>query len=348
MPMNDGEEPASVAKKAGVLFDKSGFKKIIEDDAMVAVKQHFGERGNDDYLPPAIAAEIVRRLQKCGAKPFLTDTNTLYSGSRHNAVDHLATIHEHGFTTEAVGAPVLIADGLRGADHVEVGIEGKHMDKVYLASAAAQADALVVLTHVTGHCNAGLGGTIKNVAMGFASRAGKLAQHHVGAVLISKDKCAGCGICADVCPEGAITVDDVASVDAELCIGCGQCLALCPKGAIGHAWGRGAQELQERMAEYVLALMNLKRGRVAFMSFLYHVRKDCDCIGRSAPKYCRDLGILSSLDPVALDQATIDIVEKELERPGIQEMWPDIDPTIQIRHAEKIGAGTAKYNLKDV
>jgi len=58
-----------------------------------------------------------------------------------------------------------------------------------------------------------------------ASRSSLLAS-------VIAERCAGCGICAQVCPAGAITVDEVASVDARACTGCGRCVAECPQDAL--------------------------------------------------------------------------------------------------------------------
>ena len=172
------EPDEALAEKAAKLYAKAGFAAQLASGRPVAIKQHFGEKGTEGYLKPPIARRFAELIRKAGGKPFVTDTNTLYRGERSNAVDHLNLCASHGFTHEGVGCPVIIADGLMGSSQVWVTIDGKHYQRVPIAADAFHAHAIVVLTHVKGHLAAGLGGAIKNVGMGCASRAGKLDQHH--------------------------------------------------------------------------------------------------------------------------------------------------------------------------
>ena len=229
----DGEADESVAEKAAVLYEKAAFAKQLEKGQLVGIKQHFGEKGGDGWLRPPIAKRFVELVKKTGAKPFLTDTSTLYKGHRGTAVDYLNLCRDHGFTHETVGCPVIIADGLVGASQVFVRIDGKHYRDVPIAADAYHAFAFLVLTHVTGHLVGGLGASIKNVAMGLSSRAGKLSQHHGDIPIVDPKKCTACGRCEHLCPADAIAVGETAVISREKCIGCGECLAVCPFGAVG-------------------------------------------------------------------------------------------------------------------
>ena len=202
------DERSSVLEKLKRLT-KTLLKERLEEGDLVAVKLHFGERGNHGFLKPVFLRYIVEAVKESGGKPFLTDANTLYLGFRHHAVDHLETAIFHGFGYPAVPAPLIIADGLRGSDYQEVEVNLKHFKSVKIASAIQEADFLLVVTHVKGHVEAGLGGAIKNIGMGGASRVGKQLQH--GETFIPdprEELCIGCRRCIDHCPQNALYLDE--------------------------------------------------------------------------------------------------------------------------------------------
>jgi uncharacterized protein len=346
---NDSSE--DWATKAMILYHKAGFSSQLANGRLVAIKQHFGEKGTHGYLPPAIARAFATAVKKQGAKPFLTDTNTLYRGERSNAVDHLLLCHAHGFTIENLGCPVISADGLIGVDQVMVPVKGKHYKEVPLASAAVHSHAAIILSHVTGHVACGLGATLKNVGMGLASRAGKLNQHYQSTPLVKPSVCTACGHCARWCPRDAITVKKAAVINEKLCIACGQCHAVCPVGAIGFKWDQATAVLQEKIAEHCLALHQVLNGRICYFNFLVQVTADCDCLGGKETPLKRvfdDIGILASDDPVAVDQASVDLVKEATGKDYFQNLHPDIDYTAGLVHAERIGLGRRQYQLVKV
>ena len=187
------------------LFDRAGFSELIQPGGLAAIKLTFGERGSDGFISPVFVRQVVDKVREQGAKPFLTDSNTLYSGSRHNAVDHLLTALEHGFDYTVTGAPVIIADGLHSENIVEVQIDQKHFAKVKLARDIVTSDSAMVLSHFKAHEMAGFGGAIKNLAMGGAPAIGKKEQHALK-IVVDQEKCIGCKKCSAVCPEQAIAV----------------------------------------------------------------------------------------------------------------------------------------------
>jgi len=344
----DGESDASLAKRAAKLYEKANFASQLQDGRLVGVKQHFGEKGGDGYLKPPIAKRFVELVKQAGAKPFLIETSTLYRGSRGTAVDYLNLCYDHGFTHEKVGCPVIMADGLVGASQVMVTIDGKHYKQVPIASDAFHAFAFVVLTHVTGHPSAGLGASIKNVAMGLSSRAGKLDQQHGDIPIVDRDKCTACGTCAKLCPADAITVDEFAVIDKEKCIGCGECLAVCPFEAVGFKWRETSQRLNEKMVEHAFAVKLTHEGRMCFFNFMTHVTKGCDCFGIKQDAGCADIGIVASDDVVAVDQATVDIMKQELDQDLFAEFNPEVDYTPQLAYGQSVGLGSRQYELVEV
>jgi len=344
----DGDSLERVAESAVKLFDKAGFASLISDSLLVAIKQHVGEGQNTTHISPIITKAIISKVKSLGGKPFLTDSNTLYKGRRTNAVDHLILAAEHGFTQDNLGAPVIIADGLIGVEQVPVEIGKKHFNEVFVSSAGYHAHCIIALTHVTGHPLSGLGGTIKNFAMGLASRSGKINQHCSVRPKVKESDCVACGTCAEWCPADAITVEKVAAIDYEKCIGCGECISICPSQAIEAPWGESSENMQEKMAEYTLGIVKNKKGRVGCISFITNVTKGCDCYGTVQKKEIPDIGILASNDPVAVDTASADIMIEKLGKDVFKEFYPSVNYRIQMRHGQEIGLGSMDYELIEV
>lgn len=340
------------------LFEAAGFDAHVNRGDLTAIKVHFGERGCDTHLNPTHVRTVVERVKARGGKPFVTDTNTLYSGSRHNSVDHLATAVEHGFDYAVLGAPVIIADGLDSTNFLEVPIDGKHFQSVKIAGDIARADGMLVLSHFKGHELAGFGGAVKNLAMGCAPRAGKRDQHCIR-FRVEPKKCVGCGECERVCPVGAAKLTDkVAAIDAAVCIGCGECLTVCPKKAMFIDWRTEIVPFMERLVEYARGAVVGKEGRVGYLNFLVNVTPDCDCAAWSDAPIVPDIGFLASTDPVALDKACLDLVNAQngcpdckLEfghEPGADKftaLWKWTRPDVTFSHGEAMGLGTTRYEL---
>lgn len=342
------------------LFDAAGFGALIDKDDLVALKMHFGERGGDAYIRPPFVRQVVDKIKERGGKPFLTDAATLYSGSRHNAVDHIWTAVEHGFDIAVAGAPLIIADGLRGNSTTLVEIGQKHFKNVRISADVVSADAMISLAHFKGHMQAGFGGTMKNLGMGAATPAGKRDQH--GSKAMTGDNCKACGSCENVCPEGAIkVVNGRAATDIARCSGCGECMTVCPNQNIEFNWETEAGPFAEKMIEYTLGVLKNKKGKAGFMNFLLGISPECDCVPWSDAPIVPDIGILASTDPVAIDKASYDLVNrqagfpnsalKKSHAPGqdkFRDLWPHIDGSIQFRYAEKIGLGSADYKLVEI
>jgi len=350
----------SLLDKTRKLFEVSGFGEKIEKGDKVAVKLHFGEAGNAAFLPPQYARVAVDEIKKAGGKPFLIDTNTLYKGSRSNAVDHLETAVLNGFSFATVGAPVIIGDGLIGMDYAREPVDGKHFSEVKIAAGFHQADAVVNLTHFTGHDLFGFGGVLKGLGMGCASPSGKQEMHSDVLPTVKEAKCTKCGRCFDWCPVDAIEWEagTVAAIVPEKCIGCGECAVACNYGAIGVNWKTNPSVTMEKTAEYAAGALRNKAGKSLFFSFLFNISPDCDCFGFNDPPFVADSGILASFDPVAIDQAGVDLVNasqalagSKLEDLGAKDKLFSItgvawNPILE--HAQKLGLGRREYELEEV
>lgn len=225
----------SQCTKLQKLIRAAGIGDIDFEGKYTAVKMHFGELGNCAYLRPNYAHAVVDVVRKLGGIPFLTDCNTLYPGSRSNAVEHLKCAEINGFNSVTAGCPIIIGDGLRGTDEVEVPVpNGEYCKTALIGRAVMDADILISLTHFKGHEDVGFGGALKNIGMGCGSRPGKMHMHNEGTPEVDQSLCRGCQQCAKVCGSSAISYgkDRKASIDPDLCKGCGRCIGACNFDAI--------------------------------------------------------------------------------------------------------------------
>lgn len=346
IPVKNHPSKEEVAQKTLQLYQAAKMNRILDEGDLVAMKMHFGEKNNTGYIKPDYLHPLIQALKAAKVKPYLTDANTLYRGERSHSVDHLMQAYAHGFGPEAMGIPVIIADGIRSKSYEEVPIEGSHFKSVKIANDILHSDALLVLSHPTGHGATGLGAAIKNLGMGSASRSGKQNQHSDVKPMVVKKKCRACGLCIQWCPVDAISmVNGKAHIDEETCYGCAECTATCKFGAIGVNWEGTSQALQEKMAEYAWGVVKDKLDKIVCFSFLIHVTKDCDCVGRAQRPVINDVGILASFDPVAIDQATVDLLARAAGKDLFLGMWPKNDYGAQLSHAEKLGIGSRQYEL---
>ncbi len=354
----------SLQMKLEKLIRKAGITKLDLDGKFVAIKIHFGEPGNLSFLRPNFAKTVVDVLQSKNAKPFLTDCNTLYVGRRKDALEHITSAYENGYSPFSTGCHVIIADGLKGTDDVEVPLtDTDYCQSARIGRAIMDADIFISLSHFKGHEMTGFGGAIKNIGMGCGSRAGKMHMHSEGKPTVN-DKCRGCGVCKKYCAHTAISYDDhkKASIDHDNCVGCGRCMGVCNFDAIVAPFDSNLDILNCRMAEYSKAVL---QGRPHFhISIVNQVSPYCDCHGENDAAIVPDIGMFASLDPVALDKACIDAVNAApaigssiMEDCGCKHgqlgdhfkaVHPATDWRSQLSHAEKIGLGNSDYELVTV
>ena len=352
-----------ITEKLKKLCRKAGITEIPWEGKYVAIKTHFGELGNLAFLRPNYARAVAELVREQGGRPFLTDCNTLYTGSRTNALDHLYNAEVNGFNSMTTGCYVIIADGLKGTDDIAVPVpNGEYCKEAYIGRALYDADALISLSHFKGHEIASFGGAIKNIGMGGGSRAGKMQQHSEGRPVVRADLCRACRRCAKECGSNAIHFDTgKAVINQDECKGCGRCIGACSFNAIDTPFDAVSEMLGRKMAEYTAAICN---GKPCFhISLIMDVSPNCDCHCENDAPILPDIGMLASFDPVALDQACADLclaaepirnsqLGDHLAKPDWHhhhDPFQDNHPTTNWRetlaHAEKIGLGTRSYEL---
>ena len=352
----------NLVSKLGRLVDITGLSETIKERELVAVKLHFGELGNTAFIRPLFIRKIVESIKGVGGFPFLTDSNTLYAGTRSDSPRHLTTAIQNGFAYSVADAPLIIADGLRGKSETAVTVNQKRFKRVYIGTDIVEADALISVAHFKGHELSGFGGTIKNLGMGSASRKGKLAQHSTVAPKVIEEKCVGCGDCISHCSQNALAlVDEKAVLDSKKCIGCGECILVCPNEAIQIQWDQAIPVFLENMVEYTMGVLKGKEDKTLFLNFITNVSPACDCYGYNDAPIIRDIGIVASKDPIAIDQASVDLVNSEQALPDsclktnmasgedkFRGVYPKVDWTIQLDYAEKLGLGSRSYELEKI
>lgn len=347
-------------QKLQKLCKKAGIERINFEGKFVAIKMHFGELGCLASLRPQYVKAVADLVKELGGRPFLTDCNTLYPGSRKHALEHLDCANLNGYNTVTTGCQIIIGDGLRGTDEVEVPVKnGEYVEKAKIGRAIMDADVFISLAHFKGHEMTGFGGAIKNIGMGCGSRAGKMEQHNAGKPHIAQELCIGCGQCRKICAHDAPSiVDRKASIDQNKCVGCGRCIAICPKNAVQVNCDESTSNLNRKIAEYTKAVVD---GRPCFhISLVIDVSPNCDCHTENDLPIVPSVGMFASFDPVALDMACIDAVNAQIPMRGsvadcpaddahahdhFQRIHPHTDWRSCLEHAEKIGIGMREYEL---
>ena len=354
----------NLPQKLKRLIKKAGIDSIDFDEKYTAIKIHFGEPGNLAYLRPNYAAAVVDVVKELGGKPFLTDCNTLYVGGRKNALDHIDAAYKNGFSPFQTGCHVIIADGLKGTDEELVEVEnGEYVKNAKIGRAIMDADIFITLNHFKGHESTGFGGALKNIGMGCGSRAGKMEMHSAGKPYVETERCIGCGRCIKICAHDAPVIKDKkATINQDKCVGCGRCIGVCPKDAVSPAGDESFDILNKKIAEYSYAVLN---GRPNFhISLVVDVSPYCDCHAENDVPIVPNVGMFASFDPVALDQACADAVNKQhvmhgslleerlKEHEDFHDHFTNVTPEtnwhVAIEHAKKLGLGTDEYELIEI
>ena len=323
-------------------MSKKLLKKVdLGFSGSIPLKVHFGEKGNVTYIKSENYDGIISYLREKKCEPFFTDTNVLYRGERMTRDKHIALAKEHGFTQ----LEIKIADGDHGEEKELIKINKKHFKKCQIGKLIADTEQIIVIAHFKGHIMAGFGGAIKQLAMGCAARGGKLDMHANSKPFINPVACKKCMTCVKNCPTNACIISKIPHIDKKKCVGCATCIALCPHGAVKINWASTLPKIfYEKLAEYALAATKNKNGsdkKIAYINFVFNITPKCDCAGEVMETIAKDIGILASNDPVALDQACLDILRKEEGKKLFRG-----DHILE--HAKEVGLGKQAYVLEEI
>ncbi len=294
-------------------------------------KLHMGEIKNKYFPRPETVGKVLNELFKRKGKPFLYDTTVAYPGPRGFKVGYKRVAKIHGFSK--LGADVVIDN--RGKN---VSVEGRDYK---VAKSLYKSDCVFAFSHVKGHIASGMGAAIKNFGMGGVTKKTKKEIHYASRPDYKKDKCTYCGVCAEVCPFNAIKVSEGKwSISKKKCFGCGVCVDNCKQGGIVN---------EDKNFQYLLACAAyaaLKDKNVVYLNDVNRISKGCDCDPGAGPVICPDIGYLVSDDPVAIDKASLDLVNDI--KPDIFKKENNVDPEKQIKYGEEIGLGSTKYQLIEI
>ncbi len=361
---------------------------LIKKDDRVLLKTHFGQWGNMATFRPSIMRKLVDLVRDKGAYPVLAETTGLgYGilgryGGRGTATDYLRMAASQGFTMGTMGAPIGILDGELGVDTFPVEIDGDSIKKVAVARGAIHFDQIIIFSHAKGHPIGGIGGAIKNLGIGMVGKYSK-GMAHFGTQIpkIDPEKCLGeeCQACFKKCPTQCLGIrNNVATVvKPDDCVLCSHCVSVCrqvaKKNAVSLGWITDNDEQARRFAENAAGVVKgLGAERLYYINVLIDTSPMCDCVNHTPYRMTQDIGLLASDDPVAIDQACVDMINRAPNAAGpntplenIKEgddklayahAKKDKDGNIklstghitQLTQAEKMGLGKCSYSLKEI
>jgi uncharacterized Fe-S center protein len=325
---NDNLILSQIAKKLLINLIKKNDLKLNKE---IPLKVHFGEQGCETFVPAKCYDGIIEYLFENKIDTSFIETNALYKGERMFAATHKELAKRHGFTQ----IPIIIADGDHGESYNDIEINKPQLNKCKIGKEFENFNQIIVCSHFKGHILAGFGGAIKQLGMGFAARGGKMEQHNSSAPVVNKDKCNGCGNCFRACGANAIQLNKQAIIDEEKCIHCAGCIAMCPIDAITFSWFQ--ETFMQKLTEYAFAAM--KNKKILYVTFLINITKDCDCMSDKQEVLSKNLGVMASLDPVAIDTAALEIFQKQQFNSHFETARKSLV------YAESIGMGSMTYNL---
>ena len=316
-------------KKVSQAFENFNIESF--KDQSYPFKLHMGELKNKYFPKPSVVKPFIDELLKIGSNPFFYDTTVAYPGPRHFISGYKRVAKLHGY--HKLGCEIIIDD--KGKT---VKIEGRDFE---VGETLQKSSHIVAFSHVKGHIATGMGAAIKNFGMGGVTKENKKKMHHASRPIYSKDKCTYCGVCAEVCPFDALTVEQNKwKISKRKCFGCGVCVDNCKQGGITN---------EDKNLQFLLACATLacvKDKNVIYINDVNRIADSCDCDPFAKKILCPDIGFLVSDDPVAIDKASLDLINDIKEDVFLKHH--KVDPIKQIKYGEEIGLGSSSYQLIEI
>ena len=276
------------------------FQKLnITLNGKIGLKVHTGERNGPYYLRPSFLKNIYDYTQGT-----FIESNVAYTGNRYTTELHKELLKLNGWSEYRT---VIMDENENNDKKINVNNYLKISENI-VGEHLYDFDSCIVLSHFKGHSMGGFGGALKQLSIGFASRAGKTNIHTGG------------------------TTQNYRAV-----------------------WSNLASQIDftTSMADAASTIVDYfkNKGGIAYINVLVNISKSCDCAGSSAPTpKIRNIGILSSLDPVAIDKACYDLIVKE-NNDGSKDWVRQAETKLGLNTLDKAvehGIGSLEYNLINI
>ncbi len=263
---------------------------------LIGLKLHLNETGSKNHIPPANVTKLVNILRQKQVTPFICDTTSSFRDRAYNAVHHLNQIRQHGFGDDAMQIPVIMLDGVDGRHETNVYSENKHSPKIPLAGELLHFKGIIILSACELNSKCGMEGAIHNLGYGLSSKRGKIRLFSISKPQVNTDRCYYCQRCIHACPTQAIhATQRQVTIDESLCINCGKCVDIAKYGGITYQWDADDKNYRMTLIQHARGALKLLKHNALFINFL--------------PK---NHGMLISKDPVAIDQASADILKNSM------------------------------------
>jgi uncharacterized Fe-S center protein len=351
IPLDRDEEKYKCAFSLSAVLDFFPFRLLdaFRDHDLVGIKLHFGSKENKTCIDPTYVASIVQSLKKKRINGFICDTSENFRDRGENAVTHIEAMHSNGFSFEKYHAPVIMLDGINGTYEHKVDSGTGTGEKIILAGEIQNVDGLVVLSHPSPFASCAYEGALYNLGVGLAGKRGKIRHYSKSIPKVHSQQCFTCRKCVRECPVNAIWVNETlksVEIVSELCINCGRCVDVAPFGGITYPWDATPEDFQKTLVKYAKGVVSSLKGRILFINFL----TDFSPLSASegTRRFSKDIGILISKDPVAIDRATWDLVSAAREGLQNQPGHLHVESVEHIKLAAEMGMGSSEYSLETI
>ncbi|MCX6725696.1 MAG: DUF362 domain-containing protein [Candidatus Shapirobacteria bacterium] len=309
------------------------FGDFYSKNSVVLIKIHFGEPGNQTALFPKDVDPVIKALKDLGIKPTFIDTPVVYPSPRNNVQGYSKVVKDRGYDRLA---PFIISDQ---------SIDVKTKDfTAKVCKELIEAKNVLVISHVKGHPCAGFGGAIKNFGMGGVMKETKSLEHTFSKPRLT-GQCQSCDLCTQLCPFQAIKmVNQKPQIDLNTCAGCSICEINCPKQCLTPKKAL----FDDLLAQGASAVIKNLSKKTYYLNIIKNITKMCDCFSNAGEIVAEDIGFLFSDNPVAIDQASLDLINQKNNNKNLFKEIHHKDPYLQIKFASKYLGKKTDYQLQKI